>query len=85
MFESEMSEQKTNQLIIEDIDEQVMKEFLKYLYSRKSDKIEEFKELFYASDKYQVLDLKKILFSLKSMPEMQSIYCLLSINSIQLK
>ena len=61
MFESQMSEQKTNQLKIEDIDEEVMEEFIKFLYFRKSDKIEEFtEELLYVSDKYQVLELKKM-------------------------
>ena len=61
MFESQMSEQKTNQLKIEDIDEQVMEEFLKYLYFGNSDKLDQLKEgLLYASDKCQVLELKKV-------------------------
>ena len=61
MFDNEMMEQLTNVLVIEDIDEEVVEEFVKYLYFYNSDKLEAFKEeLLYMSDKYEVWDLKNI-------------------------
>ena len=61
MFLIDMKEQNTNQLVVEDIDEKVMQEFLNYLYFGDLGQLDNFKEeLLYVSDKYEVLNLKTI-------------------------
>ncbi|CAG2106528.1 unnamed protein product [Medioppia subpectinata] len=61
MFTTNMSEKTKSEVIIDDIDAQVFEEFLRFLYTFKSNKLQELTEkLLYVSEKYMVLDLKTI-------------------------
>jgi len=61
MFMNDMTEKNTNEVIIDDIDSEVFREFLRFIYFGTSDKLEEMVvQLIHVSDKYNVLDLKTI-------------------------
>ena len=60
MFQSKMMESVKGEIKIDDTDEDVLKEMLRYIYSVKvEEKFEKFKELLVLADKYQVEDLIK--------------------------
>ena len=61
MFANDMIEKHDNQCIIEDIECDVFKEFLSFIYRGKSSKMESMAEpLLIIADKYEILDLKDI-------------------------
>ena len=60
MFQSEMSESVKGEIRIDDADNDVFKEMLRYMYCAKvEDSFTKFKELLVAANKYQVEDLVK--------------------------
>jgi speckle-type POZ protein len=61
MFEHQMLEGKNNRVIIEDVDEEVMSEVLRYIYTGKSNSIDRMPDaLMAASDKYALERLKAL-------------------------
>jgi hypothetical protein len=59
MFANDMKEKNENLVVIEDIENDVFEEFLKFIYFSKLDKIETMAiKLLKASDKYNVIELK---------------------------
>ncbi|XP_054165012.1 protein roadkill-like [Oppia nitens] len=65
MFTIDCKEKTNNEVIIDDIDSKVFKQFLKYIYFLKCDKLYEMcEELLYIADKYMVSSLKTICLNL---------------------
>ncbi|KAG5671185.1 hypothetical protein PVAND_001396 [Polypedilum vanderplanki] len=61
MFETNMIECETKKIILDDIDSKTMQEFKRFVYSSKVENLKELAvPLLYASDKYEVSDLKAI-------------------------
>jgi len=68
MLTSNMKEKNNNEIQIDDIEPEVMTEFLEFIYTGKSSNLDKFAmRLFIAADKYQIISLKetceKILIS----------------------
>ena len=60
MLQSKMMESKSREIKIDDADNDVLKEMLRYMYTAKvEDKFDKFRELLVVADKYQVLELVK--------------------------
>jgi len=61
MLTSNMKETNNNEIQIDDIEPEVMTEFLKFIYTGKSSNLDKFAmDLFIAADKYQINSLKEI-------------------------
>merc|ERR1719282_428858 len=58
MLQSKMMESTRREIKIDDADNDVLKEMLRYMYTAKvEDKFDKFRELLVVADKYQVLEL----------------------------
>lgn len=63
MFQSNMVESKKNEVMIEDIKPEVLKEMLHYLYTGKVEQMNEIEnDLLYAANKYDIVGLKLMCF-----------------------
>lgn len=78
MFENDLEETRKNEVKITDIDPEVLKEMLSFIYCGKVSKFENCCDLFVAADKYQIEDLMDYchMYLLNNINENNLIHCL---------